>query len=70
MSTSDSLISFADYSRLIASIVRLMMSAWQAFGAQKHTRQISCFRASAASLLISMLAALRASSSCSASQSS
>lgn len=35
--------------RLIASIVRLMMSAWQAFGAQKQTRQTFCFRASAAS---------------------
>jgi len=41
-----------------------------AFGAHQHTRQISCFRASAASRWISILAALRGSSSCSASHSS
>jgi hypothetical protein len=70
MSASDSLASLIDYSQLIASIVRLVMSAWQAFGAQKQSRQMSCFRANAASLLISILAALRGSSSCSASQSS
>src|SRR5215208_6385133 len=41
--------SLRDYAPLIASIVRLMLSAWQAFGAQKHIRHRSCLRASSAS---------------------
>lgn len=48
-SASDSLMGFVDYARLIAAIVRLIMSAWQAFGAHQHTRHRSCFRASTAS---------------------
>jgi hypothetical protein len=48
-SASDSLVGFVDHVRLIASIVRLIMSAWQAFGAHQQTRHRSCFRASAAS---------------------
>ena len=43
------LTSFVDHARLIALIVRLMMSAWHAFGAHQQTRHRSCFRASAAS---------------------
>ncbi len=49
MSASASLLSLIDYSLPIASIVRLMMSAWQAFGAYQQTRHRSCFRANAAS---------------------